>query len=330
MNGTKVQVLLEDWKDTLMRIPGVTGVARGGNHIIIYVERVSTEILRAIPLTLEGVRVEVKSSGKIQLLSLMQIPALQARTGKWPPPIPGGVSVSCPQITAGTLACRVLDARTGQVLGLSNNHVLLGADWGEQKGYSNNPVYQPGTYDGGSDTDIIGYTARGVPVDLSYLNLVDACVFSELEPNILSSEVLDLGVPSSAMEPVIGLQCMKSGRTTGTNQSVIESVGGTVDVAGWGIARFTDQIIFRPSFAQGGDSGSLVVDLTSGRVIGIVFAGSDEVTAVCKASNIESLLGVTFGPAGVGVPVAGRVGLQYPFLFGMGLVMMGMLKFQSD
>lgn len=323
---SKVQVLLEDWKDTLLRIPGVTGVARGGNHVIVYVEHVSPEILRAIPPALQGVKVEVKSSGKIRLLSLMQIPTLQSRTGKWPPPILGGVSISCPEVTAGTLACRVLDARTGQVLGLSNNHVILGADWGEQKGYASNPVLQPGTYDGGTTEDTIGYTVRGVPVRLGAENLVDACVFSEGESGILSPEVLDLGVPGSAMEPVIGLQCMKSGRTTGTDQSVIESVGGTVDVAGWGTARFTDQIIFRPAFAQGGDSGSLVVDLASGRVIGIVFAGSDEVTAVCRASNVESLLGIRFGVGGRAVPsVRARV-LTYPFMVGMGLVMVGLLK----
>jgi hypothetical protein len=315
----KVQAVLEDWRNTLMRIPGVTAVGRGGEHVIVYVEKVTLEVLRSIPSTLEGVKVEVRSSGKIQLLSLMQVPVLQARTDRWRP-IVGGISIGHPKITAGTYSCRVFDAATGERLILSNNHVIA-LQWGEASvGKVGDSTLQPGPYDGGKDpADKVGELLRWVRVDLPPAeNLIDAAVSRITAPEGTRDDVLDIGTFGSPITPAVGMRGRKSGRTTGTNESVVESVGATVDVRGWGTCRFVDQVIFRPAFARGGDSGSLCVDVATGRVIGLVYAGSDEVTAVCRGDHIESLLGVRFGVAPPAIPPTPGITLvQFPFVAGL-------------
>jgi hypothetical protein len=321
----KIQSTINQWKQKLLAVPTVTGIALGGGHAIVYVERIMPEILETIPRAINGVEVEVKQSGRLRMLSLMQPlqERILSRTSRVRP-VKGGYSCGCPQITAGTFSGTVRDNRTGEKLGLSNNHVLLGAKWGEQEGYENNPVYQPGPYDSGMSEDTVGNTVRGVPVNLVPAeNLVDACVFRPTSPTMLSDEVEGLGVPGYAVDPSIGILGRKSGRTTGTNESTIESVGATIDIDGFGVARFTDQIIFRPAFAEGGDSGSICLDV-NGNVLGLVFAGSDEVTAVCRSKHIERLLGVSFGSAAV--PPT-RAGLSLSLLpLAVGAIVTGLVQ----
>ena len=300
MNGRELQIqsVLKKWEKDLLAIPSVTGLAVGGEHLYIYVQKIHRELLRSVPTEVDGVKVELKESGRIRLLSLMQIPRMLARTERLRPAL-GGCSIGCPQVTAGTFSTTVFDAWSGARLGLSNNHVILAEKWGDQDGFKANPVYQPGVYDGGGVDDTIGETLRGMPVEFPpSQNLVDAAVFAPVSSEVVTDEVIDLGVPGPAVQPTIGILGKKSGRTSGTNESTVESVGATVDVEGWGICRFADQIIFRPGFAEGGDSGSLVVD-PAGNSLGLVFAGSEEITVVCKATNIERQLGVKFSPYAV-------------------------------
>jgi hypothetical protein len=336
----RIQEIVEDWKKTILGIPGVTGIGRAGSpegRIIVYVERLEPRTLSAIPSEIEGIPVVVRTTGRIRLLSLLPpaptpapvaapVAALEeVRTSRLRP-APGGVSIGNPRITAGTFSCMVLDALTGRPVGLSNNHVLLSAPWGNLPGGPGEPVWQPGKYDGGTSEDRVGTTLRGVGVstETERENLVDAAVFEPLSPDILSPEVLGfpLGVPyRPPLDPKPGMVGAKSGRTTGVTTSTIESIGATVDVDGGeaGTCRFTDQIIFRPAFARGGDSGSAVVEVSTGRILGLVFAGSDEITVVCRADHIESLLGIRFGVAGLvpGVPMVPSIlPIQLPIVFG--------------
>ena len=298
MNGRELQIqsVLRKWEKDLMSIPSVTGLAVGGEHLYIYVQKIHRELLRTVPTEVDGVKVELKESGRVRLLSLMQIPQLLARTDRIRPAL-GGVSIGSPDITAGTLGCKVFEARTGEGLILTNNHVV-GQDWGDSyEAQVGKHCLQPGPHDGGTNPDDnIGELLRWKRVELPPANnLIDASVSRPVTPELLSAEVIDLGVPGPAVEPTIGILGKKSGRTSGTNESTIESVGATVDVEGWGICRFADQIIFRPGFAQGGDSGSICLD-PAGNSLGLVFAGSEEITVVCKATQIESQLGVNFSP----------------------------------
>jgi hypothetical protein len=290
--------VIEDWKKSILEIPGVTGIARGrgSQKIIIYVEKLSNQVLSAIPSKLDGIPVQVKTTGKIRLL--------QARTDRWRPLV-GGISIGHPQITAGTYTERVADAKTGESLIMSNNHVIA-LNWGDKVvGKVGDSTLQPGPYDGGKDpADKVGELDRWVTVEKTGENLVDAAVARLTAPEGTKPGAIDIYNASYSIEATPGMRGRKSGRTTGTTESTVESVGAVVDVEGWGSCRFADVIIFRPAFAQGGDSGSLVVEATSGRVIGVLFAGGDEITAVCRAANVEKLLGVKFlPPAGVTPPL---------------------------
>ena len=319
----KIQSIINQASASILDNPQITGIALGGGHVIIYVEKVTPALLQKIPTQINGVEVEVKSSGKIQLLSMMASPLLTtplSNTGQIRPVI-GGYSCGCPQITAGTFTGTVRDNRTGQKVGLSNNHVILGAKWGTNPGYSDNPVYQPGVADGGGVASTVGKTVRGIPVELIPVeNLVDAAIFKPTDPSLLSDEIQDLGLPGYAVDPEVGKRGRKSGRTTGLTESTIESIGATIDVAGDGTARFSDQIIFRPALAQGGDSGSIVLD-DNGNVFGIVFAGSDEITAVNRSKNLERLLGISFGS---GAPITIASGLSVlPLIVGAAAIWWG-------
>ena len=322
----RIQSVINQASASLLDYPDITGIALGGGHVIVYVERVSPAILQKIPTQINGVEVEVKSSGKITTLSMMAEPLLTtplSNTGQIRPVI-GGYSCGAPQITAGTFTGTVRDNRTGQKVGLSNNHVILGANWGTKSGFPDNPVYQPGVADGGGPNDTVGKTVRGIPVELNQVeNLVDAAIFKPTDQSILSDEIQDLGLPGYAVDPVVGKRGRKSGRTTGVTESVIESIGATIDVAGDGTARFNDQIIFRPALAQGGDSGSIVLD-DNGNVFGIVFAGSDEITAVNRSKNLENLLAIRFG-SGLSIPIGSGMSL-IPLVVGVAALWWGTKK----
>jgi hypothetical protein len=56
-------------------------------------------------------------------------------------------------------------------------------------------------------------------------------------------------------------------------------------------ALFTDQLMAGP-MSQGGDSGSAVLD-ESNRLVGLLFAGSDNSTVINRIGNVFSALGVS-------------------------------------
>jgi hypothetical protein len=163
-------------------------------------------------------------------------------------------------------------------------------NWGELRlGQAGDNTLQPGPFDGGKDPeDKVGELDRWVDVDPAPAeNLVDIALARMTLPEGSLQGAIDIEAASYSAEPRVGMKCVKSGRTTGTTSSTIEAVGAVIDIDGWGSARFVDQIIFRPPLGTGGDSGSLVAEAQTKRAIGVLFAGSSQVTAVNRASNIE-------------------------------------------
>ena len=223
-------------------------------------------------------------------------------------PAPGGVSIGHYMITAGTLGVvvRINDMKAI----LSNNHVLANSN-DAQVG---DPILQPGPYDGG--TDQIGTLADYEPIDFgvappvcpfaeAYVmlgnaisrllgsehrvqafiqrqqatNIMDAAIAFPLRQDDLKEEILGVGVPSGVAQPALGLGVIKSGRTTGVTMDQINVLDATV-VVGYGAgksATFEGQIITGP-MSQGGDSGSLLMEERNYQAVGLLFAGSDQVT----------------------------------------------------
>jgi hypothetical protein len=124
-------------------------------------------------------------------------------------------------------------------------------------------------------------------------NLVDAAVARPVEDGDLSEDILEIGKIEGLAEGELGMAIQKSGRTTGLTTGQIEQVDVTVNVQyGPGrIARFSDQLL-AGAMSQGGDSGSAVLD-DRNRLVGLLFAGSDNSTIINRVQHVFEALGLT-------------------------------------
>lgn len=269
----------------LMAMNGVEGTAIGYNQNDRLAIKVFTAGpgVRGIPRELEGVPVQVVVTGKIY--------ALVDPTDRFPRPVPTGVSTGHPDITAGTIACRVTDG--DNVYALSNNHVYANSN----KATIGDNVLQPGTADGGVDPD----DAIGTLFDFEPIvfhprarNTIDAAIALSDTDN-LGNATPDggYGTPSSTIfeGDLLDLGVQKYGRTTKLTKGVITGVNVTVRVGySRGTARFVKQIMVESGteFIGGGDSGSLLVtDDTDCNPVGLLFAGNGSGTmAIANRINL--------------------------------------------
>jgi hypothetical protein len=85
----------------------------------------------------------------------------------------------------------------------------------------------------------------------------------------------------------------KSGRTTALTTGEVQQVNvtSTVQYGENKTAIFTDQLL-AGAMSQGGDSGSAVLD-SNNRLIGLLFAGSENTTIINRIENVFSALGVS-------------------------------------
>jgi len=268
-----------------------------------------------VPSLLEDIKTDVVEVGEIR--ALVVDPTQKFR------PAPGGVSIGHKDITAGTLGVNI-DKYARRYI-LSNNHVLANSNEGE----IGDSIYQPGPVDGGNSDDTIGWLDKFVPIEfettscaiaklyawigniiakvlgsrfrfsltfqsrMQKTNLVDCALAASNYLNDLNLDILEIGRVSGTVEAFPGMKVRKFGRTTCLNEGEVQQIGVTIQVSYGGnkIATFTDQII-TSSMAQGGDSGSLVVERNGQRAVGLLFAGSDEVTILNRISNVEEALDI--------------------------------------
>jgi len=312
----------EKYEQWLLSLTGVTGV--GYNHSInIYVERATPQLKAMVPKKLNGIKVNLIESGKFVPLHLMVplVTRFVERTGRFRP-APGGVSIGAPQITAGTLASRAVDLKTAEMRGLSNAHVLF-SPWGTSPGApKGNSVLQPGKYDGGTDPlDKIGELERWIPVKVEpEENLIDAAVFKS---DLLSEEIVDIGKIESPIPPEVGMNVVKSGRTSALTYGKIYDVNATVKVSGDGDCLFRDQIIVDSPLLSPGDSGSLVLSADTFRTVGLGFAGSESMSVINKASHVERLLDIAIIPPEISPSTISLPLMLAGFGVSMGVVQMG-------
>lgn len=241
-----------------------------------------------VPRTIGGVKTDVVESGKIF--------ALQNPTDRMRPARPG-ISIGHYQITAGTLGCLV--ERNGQVLILSNNHVLANSNTAAL----GDAILQPGPYDGGTSADQIGTLEQFIPISfeagspgcspLSFLsrspasavnepgnNTVDCAIAKPLSADLVNPDILNIGIPMGVGTANLGTPVQKSGRTTGYTSDQITQIDVTasVDYGGGKIAIFKNQLM-AGAMSQGGDSGSAVLDMDK-QVVGLLFAGTNTTTVM--------------------------------------------------
>lgn len=235
-------------------------------------------------------------------------------------PAPGGVSISHPKVTAGTLG--MLVKKHGAPHILSNNHVLANsndAGLGDQ-------TWQPGSIHGGQPTDTIGHLSDWAPIQFGNhnsncpvartviatfnflarllrrktrltstvfaMNTVDCALARPLDDDDVVPEILEIGVPTGFAEPVVGAAIKISGLTSGLKHGEIIATDAivTVNYGDHGAAYFQDQIITSPVAAPG-DSGSAVLN-AGNAVVGLLFAGSSTLSIANKISNVIEALGL--------------------------------------
>lgn len=272
-----------------------------------------------VPPAVAGVPTDVVATGRFRALGANEPPA--DPRGRFRP-APGGVSIGHRDVSAGTFGCLV--RRGGEVLILSNNHVLADSN----AGTVGDPVLQPASYDGGTvGQDSIATLADFVPLRLSEEesgcgtaqsaasalnwfarlfgsdarlravseevagNLVDAALARPLDPGLVLGEILGVGEVTGQARAELGTRLRKSGRTTGLTRGEVIQVDVTAEVwYGARYARFTDQLM-AGGMSQGGDSGSAVLD-EEDRLVGLLFGGSDDTTLVNRVEHVFAALDV--------------------------------------
>lgn len=275
-----------------------------------------------VPEQLHGVVTDVIEVGPLRLLDGTD----ERRTKKMLPARPG-ISIGHYRVSAGTLGAVAYDASTGKALMLSNNHVLANSSSRRDiRAKEGDPVYQPGTYDGGGPNETIGHLLRFVPIrteayapDCPWAraaawagdrvvrmlhrryrlrlertetqgNLVDAAVAKPGSAQALDPDILGLGQIRGVAEAEPGQSIRKSGRSSGVNSGTVRAVGATLNVSlgDAGVARFDDQIV-TTAMAQPGDSGSVGLN-EANEIVGLLFAGSEQSTIYNRIQNVMELL----------------------------------------
>ena len=331
MDMTKVFTAKETSKE-LLAISGVVGMGVGYKteklgetdtlSVIVYVEKKKpvAALLDGdlIPQRIQSVLTDVVEVGVLR--------ALQARTDKWRP-APGGVSIGHYKITAGTLGTIVTEKGTGIKLILSNNHVLANSN----DASVGDPIYQPGPTDGGKSSDTIASLYNFVPLDFGEggdsecsfaemytrignwlsdvlgsqhkltvtkinpqaVNYMDAALAIPNEQNLIEDIILEVDEITAVEEAVLGMNVGKSGRTTGKTIGHITGVHATVKVQyGDGKVATLDEQIISTAMGAGGDSGSLMYSLDGLKAVGLLFAGSSQVTIYSPIQRVLDALHV--------------------------------------
>lgn len=189
-------------------------------------------------------------------------------------PVQPGNSIGHLKVTAGTLGAFV--KRGAQLMILSNSHVL--ANSGKAK--KGDDIIYPGKHDGGKKPkDLVAKLADFIEFKPGgdFINHVDCAIAEPLESRLedIKKEIKGLGLPKGTIKPKRGMKVTKVGRTTGKTTGRVLDVNfrTTINYAGIGDVGFIDQVLCT-RYTEGGDSGSLVIDMESGKAVGLHFSGS--------------------------------------------------------
>ena len=324
MNHASVYNTKETNKRSLLSKKNVVSVGVGFKHVgghrtdeVCVVVGVSKKVCES-KLGIKNIIPKTVGCSKTDVVEVGDIKALENVDKRRP--APGGISIGHVDITAGTLGCLV--TKDNEIFILSNNHVLANSN----SASPGDPILQPGPFDGGNeDTDQIGVLEEfseinfgqggggtGSPFldlilqllcqffgicllggDGGEPNLIDAALALPNTPSSVTSEIISIGTPKGSAEVQLGDSIKKSGRTTELTQDMVlqEHVTVQVQYGAGKIATFEDQLVAGPMSA-GGDSGSAILD-ENDKVVGLLFAGSEQTTIFNPIQHVLDAFGVT-------------------------------------
>lgn len=288
----------------LQHVDKVPAYVFAAGEALVPTDVIETGVIKALPAR------KKKATRKVRRVKKKSSSRALDRTSRVRP-APGGVSIGHVDITAGTFGCMVTDGERNFIL--SNNHVLANSN----NGKPGDPIFQPGTYDGGTSNDFIASlyafkeisfgggsgTTNPIIAFIKQLlcllfgifcdeepgaeNVMDAALGLPIVDEDVTPEIYEVGFPTGNSVAIVGDIVKKSGRTTGLTQGEVLVTDLTVQVQyGAGqVATFVDQVATDAKSA-GGDSGSAFLN-EQNQVVGLLFAGSDTVTIF---SHIDAIL----------------------------------------
>jgi hypothetical protein len=160
---------------------------------------------------------------------------------------------------------------------LSNSHVLALSG----KGKIGDEIIYPGDADTSGKTQKVAELANFVafkPGD-DFLNHVDAAL-AKVDAGFIDKldfSIRGLKTPLRTIAPVRDMKIVLRGRTSGDSEGVVEDVHFSIVLPYPGVGKigFINQVKCS-RYSKPGDSGSLIVDKKSGKIVGLHFAGSNE------------------------------------------------------
>lgn len=285
----------------LKRIKNFINRMKGKKAVIFFVEKkVPKDLLPAnavIPDTHDGIETDVIEVGEIKLMQ--SIPHRQKHR-----PLVGGISAMWKGGTAGTLGAIVF--KNGKPHLLSNEHVFFPHWQGAKKGDS---VVQPSPYDWSqaAPSEEVGKITYDSKIRFwsqaqNEWNDFDAHLVP-LQEGIPYESLKQLTIGSFNPEPkehIVGMEVQRDGRTNGYRRAKVLATDVVASI--WIdkdknlLALFRNQVFYSNkeySFVNGGDSGSLVLDMGKNPV-GLIFAASSEVAIGTPIKSVQNALGFTF------------------------------------
>lgn len=211
--------------------------------------------------------------------------------GTLEPFAPCGVSVSHQQGKPGTIGClvRKTNGSSNADFILSCNHVLANSNRARMGDF----IVQPAISDGG--TQVVAQLSDFQPLNFTGgKNFMDAAIAQVFNAGTITPDIKNIGrLNPQPLAAQRGQSVIKNGRTTGFTQGIIRDplVDMSIPYPGSGFALLEDHILIDNraggSFSLVGDSGSLVVESTSKRPLGLLAAGG---TGFTLASPIAPIL----------------------------------------
>jgi hypothetical protein len=250
-----------------------------------------------LPKEVNGQPVDVEQVGTFRRFMPPPPPMPNPRT-KMRPAQPGcSVGFRDPQnqfIMAGTFGALVKKGQQRFIL--SNNHVLADEN-GLPLGSS---IFQPGFLDAGNPpkNDAIAKLTRFEPLVLAATNKVDCAIAKLNANNLATNSVLFIGPPTGKAQAQIDMVVHKFGRTTSFTVGRVTSIETDVSVQyESGVMTFENQMIIvglnAEPFSAAGDSGSLILERSTNKAVGLLFAGSSSHTIANHIADVLAAMKVS-------------------------------------
>lgn len=278
---------MEDLRAALLRNPAVVAVGVGHTAVKVFVRDIGN-----IPPEIHHLPIEVEEIGSVHAFKAVAPPEARARTLPAQPGCSIGFRNDGFRI-AGTFGAVV--RRGEQLFILSNNQVLANEN-GLPKGSA---IVQPGPLDGGKPDHAIAWLCEFIRLNRDG-NDVDAAIAAVIDPILVDPKILSIGAPTGTTKATLDMIVHKFGRTTSYRVGRVVSIDTDVKVIygpNLGEIVFNHQIIIRglddQPFSAAGDSGSLILQQSDNKVIGLLFAGSSLHTIANPIDRVLQRLNVS-------------------------------------